>query len=109
MSQSIFRWNGEPVAFIEDRCLFDFQGRYLGWIETDNSVWAANGKHVGDLTDGEHLFRSTISLPRMQRLARPAPARRPSLPSPLPGKRMPLAPVYGWTDALDFFRQVSKG
>ena len=103
MSQIIFRWSGDPVAFVEDGRVFDFQGRYLGWIEMDHSVWAANGQHVGAVIDGEHLLRSTISLPRTPRLARALPESTPPMPNPLPGKRMPLPPMYGWVDAFDYF------
>ena len=31
MVQPVFRWSGEPVAFIEDWQLFDNKGLYLGW------------------------------------------------------------------------------
>ena len=106
MSQFIFRWSGEPVAFIEDWHLFDNQGRYFGWLETDNSVWAASGQHVGDLLDGEHVFRTTAALPRMPRLPRAAPQRYLSPLIPLPAKRMPLPPMYGWIDAFDLFYPV---
>jgi len=106
LSQSVFRWNGEPVAFIEDWQLFDSHGRYFGWIDADNSVWAASGHYVGELLDGEHVFRTTTALPRMPRLPRAAPQRNPSLPNPLPAKRMPLPPMYGWIDAFDLFYPV---
>jgi len=106
LSQPIFRWNGDPVAFVEDWHLFDCQGRYLGWIETDNSVWAANGQHVGDLLDGEHIFRSTTGVPRVPRLARAAPRVELTELNPLPPKRMSLPPMYGWIDAFDLFYPV---
>ena len=106
MPQPIYRWNGDPVAFVEDWQLFDYQGRYLGWIETDNSVWAASGQHVGDLLDGVHLFRSTTGLPRIPRLAREAPPRDAAPLRPLPGKALPLPPMYGWIDAFDLFYPV---
>lgn len=106
MPQPVFRWNGEPVAFIEDWQLFDNQGHYLGWIESDNSVWAANGHHVGELLDGEHVFRTTTALPPMPRLARVAPLRSPALSDPLPARILPLPPMYGWIDGFDSFYPV---
>ena len=106
MPQPLFRWNGDPVAFVEDWQLFDYQGRYLGWIESDNSVWAASGQHVGDLLDGLHLFRSTTGMPRMPRTERAAAVRDSSPPRPLPGKALPVPPMDGWIDAFDLFYPV---
>jgi hypothetical protein len=106
LRQTIFRWSGDPAAYVEDRCVFDYQGRYLGWIATDNSVWAANGRHVGDLLDAKLLFRNTVALARMPRLPRVAPHLNPSAPSSLPRKRAPRPAMYGWIGALDSFRPV---
>ena len=106
LAQPVFRWSGEPVAFIEDWRLFDNKGLYLGWMEADNSVWDADGRHVGDLLDGQHLFRTTTALPRMPRLPRAARAQCPATPGALPAKIMPLPPIYGWIDAFELFYPV---
>jgi len=106
LPQPVFRWSGEPVAFIEDWHLYDYQGHYFGWIETDNSVWAADGQHVGDLLDGQHVFRTTTEFPRTPRLPKVAPRCSPFPPNPLPAKILPLPPMYGWIDAFDLFYPV---
>jgi len=102
LRRSIYRWNGDPVAFVEDGWLFDYHGRYLGWIEADSSVWGGNGQHIGELIDGIHVLRNTTALPRMPRFARVAPEPSPP-PRPFPVKIMPLPPMYGWIDAFDVF------
>jgi hypothetical protein len=106
LPQAVFRWNGDPIAFIEERQLFDNWGRYLGWIDYDNSVWAASGDHIGDLRDGRHVFRTTRELPRTPRL--PTTPLRPTAlpPCPLPAKIMPLPVMYGWVDGFDLFYPV---
>ncbi|HTT10725.1 MAG TPA: hypothetical protein VMG60_07540 [Burkholderiaceae bacterium] len=106
MAQPVFRWSGEPVAFIEDWQLFDNKGLYLGWIEADNSVWAADGGHVGEFLDGKHLFRTTTALPRIPRLPRAARERCLSPPGAPPPKIMPLGPMHGWIDAFELFYPV---
>jgi len=106
LSQPLFRWNGDPVGFIENWQLFDNQGHYFGWIETDNSVWAADGQHVGQLFDGTHVFRTTTEPARMPRLPQVSPRRNTSPPDPLPTKIMPMPPMYGWIDAFDLFYPV---
>jgi hypothetical protein len=107
LPQFVYRWTGEPVAFVEDWNLFDQQGRYFGWIESDNSVWAASGQFVGVLLDGKHVFRNTTEPPRRPKVARRSTAHQSvATPMEVLQKSAPLPPMYGWIDAFDLFFPV---
>jgi 4-fold beta flower protein len=100
----LFRWSGGYVGFVAGGCLYDAGGVYLGWCETEGSVWRADGRPLGALVDGCYVLRN---------LHRSAPVRRtprvPPLPVPPPvtaGPRLARQPRPGWEDALEHVAQM---
>jgi hypothetical protein len=95
----VFRWAGAYVGFLADGRLYDGEGAYLGWCETDGSVWHADGRPLGELVEGCYVLKSLRRCPPVRRTPRvpPLPA---SAPSPA-GSRLPRQPRPGWADALE--------
>jgi len=97
----LFKWNGEPVGFIDDGGeLFDTLGRYLGDVDRNGTAWCNDGQYLGQLVDGEYILRNVLALPppaRSFKALQPTPSELP----PLPPARTPRAPLAGWMDPFD--------
>src|ERR1700738_664244 len=46
LMSAIFRWNGQYFGFITNGRIFDAKSNYLGWIESDESVWRSDGHYL---------------------------------------------------------------
>jgi hypothetical protein len=95
----LFRWAGGYVGFVAGGCLYDAKGVYLGWCETDGSVWRADGRPLGLLVDGCHALRELHRCAPVRRTPRVAPLPVP--PPPTQGPRLARQPRPGWADALE--------
>jgi hypothetical protein len=99
--QYIFRWDGEPVGFVHHEAVYDFQNKFLGWVERDGSVWAAaTGQYLGLLVEGAYVRRNSLRLP-------PFPTMRPYVapldPPPsvqVPQRRPPRPRDPVWIDGI---------
>ena len=99
MSTYIFRWNGQQLGFIDNGSLFDAKSNYLGWVEGDGSVWAKNGKYIGEIVEGAYILRRSFKLDPLPKLPR-SPPLSPFPPIP-PIRRIPRIPQVGWDDPFD--------
>jgi hypothetical protein len=101
MSNPIFRWSGEYFGFISNERLFDAKSNYLGWVESDGTVWLRDGQHLGELVDGSYVLRNTMRMPSIPRIPRmtPTPPIRP-IPSI---DRIGHIRRISWVDSLDDF------
>lgn len=99
MKNRIFRWNGEYAGFVSNGYLFDAQGGYRGWVETDGRVWDKGGRYIGNLIEENYILRNTMRMTPMPRLPRLTPIS-PIPPLP-PMNRIGRLPKLGWEDALE--------
>lgn len=44
--QTIYLWDGTPVAYLDSNDIFGFNGKHLGWFEGE-IVWNHDGKRNG--------------------------------------------------------------
>lgn len=95
----IFRWNGQYAGFQNNGFLFSPQGRYIGWIEDDGSVWSNNGQFFGELVDGDYILKATNRVPPIPRIPRVPPI--PPIPLIPPIPRIPRIPRLGWHDPFE--------
>jgi len=95
----IFHWSGKYVGFIAEACLFDLNGRYLGWHDKDGTVWRADGFYFGQLTDKHYILRNSIQCQPVRQTPRVPPVpHEPPFPS---APRIPCIPRPGWIDSLE--------
>jgi hypothetical protein len=94
----LFRWSGPFVGFWFGGCLFDANGVYLGWEDTQGRVWRREGTYLGQRMHGNYIMRRE-GFPQPVRQPRRVPPVIPDLPAP-PTARTARPPVPGWTDAL---------
>ena len=100
-TQYIFRWDGEPIGFIHSDALYNFRCAFLGWIEPDGSVWAAEtGQYLGLLVDRAYIRRSSLRVPPSTRLRPYIPPPFPPAPVQVPQRRGPRPPDATWMDGL---------
>ncbi|MDP2721159.1 MAG: hypothetical protein Q8O72_00260 [Bacteroidales bacterium] len=45
-NETIFLWDGTPVAYLDKENIYGFNGKHLGWFE-DGIVWNHNGEKNG--------------------------------------------------------------
>ena len=95
----VFKWNGAPLAFIHGSALFDFEGRYLGWVGRDGRVWRDDGRYIGELVEDEYVLRNTLRSdpPRMVPRVPPVPPIAPLMPA----WRIPRPALPDWVDPFD--------
>lgn len=43
---TIYLWEGKPVAYLDERNVYGFNGRHLGWFE-EGIIWDHDGNGVG--------------------------------------------------------------
>lgn len=43
---TIFLWDGTPVAYLDNEDIYGFNGKHLGWFE-DGIIWNHNGERNG--------------------------------------------------------------
>jgi len=103
-STPVFRWSGQYLGFLSHRWLFDAGGRYLGWCESDGTVWRGDGKPLGQLVEGHYVLRNLTRSSPVPRTPRVPPVP-PSLPRPA-APRLPCIPRPGWVDGLDGLGQM---
>ena len=92
----IFRWNGQPLGFVQNGFLYDTEGKYLGWVGTEGDVWAKDGHFVGEVVMGEYIMRNVL-----RKSPTPVIPRFPPLPviAKLFAKpRAPQSPMTNWVD-----------
>jgi len=94
----LFRWSGPFVGFLSGGCLFDANGVYLGWEDTQGRVWKREGTYMGQRVDGNYVMRRD-GFPQPVPQPRKVPPVVPDLPAP-PAARTARPPMPGWTDAL---------
>jgi len=95
----VFKWSGQHLGFITNNYLFGSDSSYLGWVEQDGSVWARNGRYLGELIEGQYILRNSMKMQPMSRMPKmpPMPPMSPMPPMP----RMPRMPRMGWVDPFD--------
>lgn len=99
MTTPIFRWSGQYFGFISNGHFFDASSKYLGWLESDGTVWGQDGALLGQLTDGNYILRDASRIPPIPRIPRIPPI--PPIP-PIPSiNRIAKIGRIGWGDALD--------
>ena len=101
MFTPIFRWNGEYFGFICNGHLFDSKSNYLGWTESDGSVWANSGMYLGQLSEENYVLRSTTIVQPIPRVPRIPPI--PPVPPVQSINRIGKIGRIGWDDALSIF------
>jgi hypothetical protein len=97
--QYIFRLSGEPLGFIHANALYDFDDRFMAWIDRDGTVWSFEGRYLGDLVENAYILRNTTRLPPLDRPARVLPLLPPP-PTRRPLPRMPRERQGSWIDGL---------
>lgn len=45
-NETIFLWDGTPVAYLDNENIYGFNGKHLGWFE-DGIIWNHNGEKGG--------------------------------------------------------------
>lgn len=93
---SIYLYDGTPVALVVDDALYDYSGRYLGWME-DGWVWDRSGLAVLFTSEAEAIDGPGIHPEPPPRAARkPRPPLGPREPRPARAARASTwAPVSG--------------
>jgi hypothetical protein len=99
MRGHIFKWNGQPLGFIRNGKLFASNSDYLGWVEDDGSVWAADGHYVGEVVEGEYILRRSLKIDPIPKIPK-IPPISPIPPIP-PLARIGKIPRVGWIDPFD--------
>lgn len=99
----IFRWSGEYFGFIDNGYLFDSHSNYLGWAESDGSVWNEDGTYLGEMVEDSYILRNITMYEPIARIPK-IPPISPIPPIP-PFNRYGNYAMYGWQDALDRFSE----
>lgn len=95
----IFFWQGRYAGFIADGWLFAADGRYLGWVDSSNRVWKADGCFLGEIVEDHYILRRSHGVVPIRQTPRvpPVPAEPPSPPA----ARSTHLPRPGWIDPLE--------
>ena len=96
----IYRSDGEWVALLQDRHLYNLRGEWIGWLE-GRAVFTRDGEYAGELSNDQRILRQRV---RPQRQLRPAPPPPPPIRVP---PRVPLAPLLAelaWS-VVDIFEE----
>ena len=91
----IYTTRGDVGGFLLYPFLFNRQGEWIGWVESDRSVYSVMGNFVGTLEAGPRILRRRSydhALPRQTPPAPPHPIR-PMANIPLP----PLMPELSFS------------
>lgn len=99
---TIFRWSGEYFGFIRNGHFFNADSNYLGWVESDGSVWNEDGTYLGEVREENYILRNS-----MKGEPKPKIPKIPPIP-PIPPKpnidKIGKIKKTGWEDALDSFQ-----
>jgi hypothetical protein len=84
----LYHLSGRNCGFVvAGAYVFDAAGYYAGWV-ADGWVWRADGRYVGELSDGRYVVRGTFAT---------IPTGRPPVPRPArPAAPAPWAPIPPW-------------
>ena len=84
----VYTSSGDLGAFMVFPYLFDRQGEWIGWVETDKHVYSVLGYYVGYMVAGPRILRKRTYAYDMSQLDPPAKPGRINVPP-----RVPLAPL----------------
>ncbi|MEG2803801.1 4-fold beta flower protein [Stenotrophomonas sp.] len=99
-AMSIYLWQGQPVAYLDNQAIYGFNGRHLGWF-IDGAFLDRDGHVVGVAEDVAFRSRRIEPLKGIQGLP---PLK--ALPEPAP---LPPWPSGLWSPMpLDAFLQMGK-
>jgi hypothetical protein len=96
----IYRSDGEWVALLEGRSLYDTMGDWIGWLE-GREVFSRDGEYAGYLSDDQRILRRRA---RQRRPLRTPPPPPPAIRVPA---KVPLAPLFAeipW-EVVDVFEE----
>jgi hypothetical protein len=86
----IYTSRGDAEAFLVYPHLYNRLGEWIGWVNTDRSVYSVLGYYVGELTAEPRIIRKRITASLRARKTPPSPPERLLLPA-----TVPLAPMMG--------------
>ena len=98
---SIYTTQGDIGAFLQYPYLYNYQGEWIGWVNSKRQVYSVHGHYVGWISDEPRILRkhsSTYFKPEES---------TPPVPGPIkPPASTPLAPMmpelpYGVIDVLE--------
>ena len=86
----IYSTRGEHVAFFAKGYVFNRNGEWIGFVDTQTAqLFAVNGEQVGYMSRDGRLLRKRTMSGQVPRRLPPPPPPRPDLPS-----NVPLPPMY---------------
>jgi hypothetical protein len=98
---TIYTTPGDVGAYLQYPYLFNFQGEWIGWVNSKRQVYSVRGHYVGWLSDEPRILRKQSST-----FFKPEDSI-PPVPEPIqPPVSTPLAPMmpelpYGVIDVLE--------
>ena len=97
--KAIYFWQGRYAGFIVNEWLFAADGRYLGWVDSREQVWKADGYFLGEIVEQHYVLRRSNGVAPVRQTPRvpPVPAEPPSPPA----ARTNRLPRPGWIDPLE--------
>jgi len=99
----IYTSHGDWIATLMGRYLFDREGHWIGWVDTDSQVFSVRGEYAGWLSkDFRVLRRRDITYTISRRQPPPVP------PKPEVPLSAPLAPLMAelMYDTIDLFEEA---
>ncbi|MCB9133791.1 MAG: hypothetical protein H6636_00080 [Anaerolineales bacterium] len=91
----IYTTSGDAEAYMQYSYLFNLQGEWIGFINSQKEVFSVLGKYVGYLADGPRILRKrSYSFDR--------PTTRPPEPPPIIVKIPPTAPLPPMMSEITF-------
>ena len=48
--RTIYLWNGQPVAYLDNENIYGFNGKHLGWFKRKRVMYDKNGLRIGFTT-----------------------------------------------------------
>lgn len=95
----IFCWQGRYAGFTVNGWLFAADSRYLGWVDSRERVWKADGSFLGEIVEQHYILRRSNAVMPVRQTPRvpPVPTEPPS-PPPARAARLPRP---GWIDPLE--------
>jgi hypothetical protein len=86
----IYTSRGDAEAFLVYPHLYNRLGEWIGWVNSDRSVYSVIGFYVGELTAEPRIIRKRITASLRPRKNPPSPPERLLLPA-----TVPLPPMMG--------------